>query len=110
MSELDLQDEPDLAAAPRRGSVKIIALVIVFVALGVAASWWGYSYYETKQAERAQAEARAAAQQKAAQAAKRAAEDAKMLADLERQKVVADDALRRAQDDRDRAASELEAL
>jgi predicted negative regulator of RcsB-dependent stress response len=107
MSEVEAQDESELESTPSRGPFRIIALVIALIVLG-AGGWWGYTYYEAQKAERAQAEARAAAQQKAAQASKRAAEDAKMAEDLQRQKVAADEAVRRAQEDRDRAAHELE--
>ena len=110
MSEVESQDEYEAEAAPRRGHSKLIALVVVFVALGIAASWWGYSYFEAQKAERAQAEARAAAQKKTAQAAKQTNDDVAMMADLQRQKVAADEALRHAQEDRDRAAAELEQL
>ena len=91
-------------------SFRIVALVIVFLALGVGASWWGMSYYEEQKAEQARAEAKAAEKKKTAQAAQRASEDATMLADLQRQKLAADEALRRAQEDRDRAATELETV
>jgi len=85
-------------------------LIIVVVLVLAGGGWWGYSYLENQKVEQAQAQARAAAQKKAAEATQRTSEDEKMAEDLKRQKVAADEALRRAQEDRDRAAAELEAF
>ena len=118
MSEATMEttdNEADGEAAPGGRSSRKVLIAIAAVAVLAAGGWYGYSYLETQKAERAQAEARAAAQkkaaqQKAAQDAGRNDEDAKIAAELQRQKVAADEALRQAQEDRDRVARELAEL
>ena len=109
MSDIEAQEEAELETEGGRSPLRIILVVIIVLAVLGGGGWWAYNYFETQKAEQARAAAQAAAMAKAAQEAQRAEEDSKMMANLQREKQVADDALKRAQEDRDRAAQELEA-
>ena len=117
MSEevMGAQDDGDIEA-PRKRSSRMLVVVLAVLAVSVVAGWFGYSYLETRKEERAQAEARKAAQAKAAAAQASATQptplddDMKLAAELQRQKAEAEEAVRRATEDRDRVAKELDEL
>lgn len=101
------------APAPRRSS-RMPAMIAAAVVAIAGAGYWGYREYDAQRAERARIEselaAQLAAQKQATEQAQRAAEDAKRDAQLQAQKQAADDALRRAQEERNRLEQERKAL
>lgn len=107
--------------AARGRSSKAIAAIVGAIALVGAAAYWGYGQLEQLRAERSRVEAQLAAQKQAAGEAQRAAdeakretqrvaEEAKREAQVQARKQAAEDALRRAQAERDRLEQERRQL
>ena len=101
------------APAPRRSSKLPAAIAAAVLVIG-GAGYWGYQQYDARRAEQVRIEsqlsAQLAAQKQATEQAQRAAEDAKRDAQLQAQKQLAEEAMRRAQEERNRVEQDRKLL
>lgn len=103
-----------VTAQARRASWKMPAAIAAVVLAIAGAGYWAYQQYDAQRAEKARIEsqlaAQLAAQKQATEQAQRATEEARRDAQLQLQKQTAEEALRRAQEERGRLEQDRKLL
>jgi class 3 adenylate cyclase len=109
-----INEEGAVTTAGRRTGWRAPAAVTAAVLMIAGAGYWGYLQYDTHRAEQLQVDARLAAQlaaqKQATEQAQQAAEEAKREAQAQAQKLVANEGLRRVQEERTRVEQDRKLL